>query len=459
MEQTIAAIATAPGEGGVAVVRISGSEALAIANRVFQPRRGAPLPGRRSHTITYGWVIDGAGERVDEALALIMRGPSSFTGEDVVELQVHGGSVAVRRVLDEVLLAGARLAEPGEFTKRAFLNGRIDLAQAEAVAEVIRAKTDRAMSAAVQHLSGALSEQVRAIRERLLEVAAHLEAEIDFPELDLETETAERVREGCLWSLDRVDQLLHGAQEGRILREGFRVVLVGRPNVGKSSLMNRLLRTNRAIVTPIPGTTRDVIEEWINLRGLPVVLSDTAGIRETADPVERIGVERSITALGQADLALVVTEISAGLTPEDEEVIARLPQALPRIGLLNKLDQWQDDASALTNRLAAMLGGGRVISLSAESGEGVAELEAVITEMAGLSDQEGTLVVNARQTELLRQARTALEAALATSEAGFGSDLISVDVRAAWEALGEVIGESATDDLLDQIFSRFCIGK
>lgn len=458
MEQTIAAIATAMGEGGVAIVRISGTAAVAIADQAFRPRRGAPLAARRSHTVTYGWAINGQGERLDEALALVMRGPRSFTGEDVVELHVHGGTIAVRRALDQVLRAGARLAEPGEFTKRAFLNGRLDLTQAEAVAEVIRAKTDRAMNAAMQHLSGVLGGEVRAIRDRLLEVAAHLEAEIDFPELDLETQTLQRVREGCEWSLAQVDELLKGAQQGRILREGFRVVLAGRPNVGKSSLMNRLLRENRAIVTPIPGTTRDLIEEWISLQGVPVVLSDTAGIRETADLVEQIGVERTLAALDRADLALVVVDASAGLDPADLEVIAKLPATVARFGVLNKLDKISGEATALTAQLEEALKG-TVVAVSAETGEGLDRLEAAILERAGLADQEAKLVVNARQAESLRQAREHLVAALETAAAGFGSDLISVDVRAAWVTLGEVTGETAADDLLDQIFSRFCIGK
>lgn len=458
MEQTIAAIATAMGEGGVAIVRISGSEAVAVAERAFRPRQGAPLTGRRSHTVTYGWAINEQGERLDEALALLMRGPRSFTGEDVVELHVHGGTIAVRRVLDQVLRAGARLAEPGEFTKRAFLNGRLDLTQAEAVAEVIRSKTDRAMNAAMQHLSGILGAEVRAIRDRLLEVAAHLEAEIDFPELDLETQTLQRVREGCEWSLAHVDALLKGAQQGRILREGFRVVLAGRPNVGKSSLMNRLLRENRAIVTPIPGTTRDLIEEWINLQGIPVVLADTAGIRETADLVEQIGVERTLAALDRADLVLVVVDAAAGLEPEDLEVISKVPAKVARFGVLNKLDKRPSDAAGVQAQLEEALGG-RVVAVSAETGEGLDRLEQEILAVAGVADQEERLVVNARQAESLRQAREHLVAALETVAAGFGSDLISVDVRAAWVTLGEVTGETAADDLLDQIFSRFCIGK
>jgi tRNA modification GTPase len=455
-EDTIAAVATGLGESGVAVVRISGSEAVPVAERVFRPKRGAPLGGRRSHTITYGWIVDQDGRRVDEALALVMRGPRSFTGEDVVELQVHGGATAVRKTLDQVLQAGARLAEPGEFTKRAFLNGRLDLVQAEAVAEIIRAKTDRAMAAALHHLEGELSRRVKAVREKLLEIAAHLEAEIDFPELDLEAQAHGAVREGCRWALAELTELRSGARQGKILREGMRVVLAGRPNVGKSSLMNRLLRENRAIVTPIPGTTRDVIEEWINLRGVPVVLSDTAGIRETEDVVEQIGVDRSRTALQRADLILVVTDAADGLTEADQAVIHLLPEKVERLGIINKVDQAEP---AERERLSAALGGAQVLAVSAETGEGLAELEAAIAARAGMLDQEQALVVNARHDACLAQAQEHLEAALQTLEAGFGSDLISIDVRAAWVALGEVTGETVGEDLLDQIFSRFCIGK
>jgi tRNA modification GTPase len=461
LEETITAIATGLGEGGIAIVRLSGGQALAVADQVFAPHRGAPLPGRRSHTVTYGWVLDENGGRLDEAVALVMRGPRSFTGEDVVELHVHGGSVPARRTLTQVLRAGARLAEPGEFTKRAFLNGRMDLTQAEAVAEIIRAKTDRAMAAAVQHLEGELGRRVRSLRDRLLEAAAHLEAEIDFPELDLETQTVERVQESCRWVLSEVEQLLRGAHQGKILREGFRVVIAGRPNVGKSSLMNRLLRENRAIVTAVPGTTRDVIEEWINLGGIPVVLSDTAGIRETVDVVERIGVERSLGALKRAELILIIVDVTEGLSAADREVISQLPLGIPSIGLLNKADLAvsSEGMAAAAAELGRALGGASVLALSAETGAGVADLEVLIAAQAGLSDQEESLVVNARQGESLRHAQVHLVGALETIAAGFGSDLISVDVRAAWVSLGEVTGETVADDLLDQIFSRFCIGK
>ncbi len=455
-EDTIAAVATGMGEGGIGVIRISGSDAVSVGSRCFRPRAGRALRDRRTHTVTYGWVIDPSGAPVDEALAILMRGPRSFTGEDVVELHCHGGQVAVRQVLDVVLAAGARLAEPGEFTRRAFLNGRIDLAQAEAVVDIIRAKTDRAMSAAVSQLRGELGGPVRSVRDRLLEVMAHLEADIDFPELDLEVQTRSEVTQACEESLARLHGLLAGARQGKLLREGLRVVLAGRPNVGKSSLMNRLVRENRSIVTEIPGTTRDVIEEWINLRGLPVVLADTAGIRPTEDVVERLGVDRSRAMLDRADLVLVVIDAEAGVTPEDHSLIDLLPTGKPRLGLVNKIDLAPNfDLGSV----ASALGGCEVLGVSAVSGMGLEELELTIARSAGGHDVEESFLANARHEEALRRAVEHLEAALQTERAGFSSDLVSIDIRSAWAVLGEITGETVGEDLLDQIFSRFCIGK
>jgi len=455
-EDTIAAIATGAGESAIGIVRLSGATALAVADRIFRPRRGRPLRDRRSHTVTYGWVTTPAGERVDEALALVMRGPHSYTGEDVVELQCHGGQLAVRRVLEQALQAGARLAEPGEFTRRAFLNGRMDLSQAEAVIDLIRAKTDRAMAAAVAHLGGSLRERVSAVRERLLEMMAHLEADIDFPELELEVQTREEVSAGCAAALAEVERLLGGARAGRILREGLRVVLAGRPNVGKSSLLNRLVRENRAIVTAVPGTTRDVIAEWVNLGGVPVQLSDTAGIRPTDDPVERIGVQRTREALRQAHLVLVVIDCGAGLLPEDEEWIAELPPGAARIGVANKIDL---NPGFPLEQLAGALGGAPVVAVSAEQGTGIGELEMAIAREAGALDASEELLVNARQADAIGRAAAHLRDAQQTLAAGFGDELVAIDLRAAWMALGEVTGDTADEALLDEIFGRFCIGK
>ncbi len=455
-EDTIAAIATGAGEGGIGIVRLSGAGALAVAERVFRPRRGLPLGRRRSHTVTYGWVQTPAGERVDEALALVMRAPHSYTGEDVVELQCHGGQLAVRRVLEQTLQAGARLAEPGEFTRRAFLNGRLDLSQAEAVVDLIRAKTDRAMAAAVAHLGGSLREAVSAVRSRLLEMMAHVEADIDFPELELEVQTREEIAAGCDEALAAVERLLGGARAGRILREGLRVVLAGRPNVGKSSLLNRLVRENRAIVTAVPGTTRDVIAEWVELGGVPVQLSDTAGIRDTDDPVEQIGVERTREALRQAHLVLVVVDCAAGLLPEDREWIRELPATASRIGVANKIDL---NPAFPLSELTEALGGAPVVAVSAERCTGISELEAEIARHAGALDAGEELLVNARQAEAIGRAAAHLREAREALAQGVGVELVGIDLRAAWMALGEVTGETADDDLLDQIFSRFCIGK
>lgn len=454
-KETIAAIATGVVEAGIGIVRVSGSEAVRIGDRVFRPDRGRPLSARPTHTLVYGRVHEGL-ETVDEALAVIMRGPRSFTGEDVLEIHCHGGRVALQRVLGTVVRAGARTAEPGEFTRRAFMNGRVDLAQAEAVIDVIRAKTDRAMVAAVRQLEGALSGPIRVIRDRLLEAMAHLEAEIDFPELDLEAQTAAEVASICESCLIELKRLVGGARRGKILREGLRVVLVGRPNVGKSSLMNRLVGESRSIVTEIPGTTRDVVEEWVSLRGIPLSLSDTAGIRPTDDPVERLGVERSRRALEQSDIVLLVIEAPTGFTEEDGLIAQAISDRSGVLVVANKVDLLADPN---VERLTVLRPDWPVVGVSAETGVGVDRLEEVLIRLAGAQETEESFLANARQEEALQRAIDALEAAMATYRAGFGSDLVSVEIRAGWTALGEIIGESVGEDLLDQIFSRFCIGK
>jgi len=453
---TIAAIATGLGEAGIGVIRVSGSTAVDVASRVFRPKRGLPLGARRSHSAVYGWVEDRGGDAVDEGLAVIMRGPHSYTGEDVVELHSHGGQVVVRRVLDVVLGAGARLAEPGEFTRRAFLNGRMDLSQAEAVVDVIRAKTDRALKAAVSQLSGTFGGPVRQVRERLLEAMAHLEADIDFPELELEVQTRTEVESTCRICLRELEELLAGARQGKLLRDGLRVVLAGRPNVGKSSLMNRLVRENRSIVTEVPGTTRDVVEEWVSIAGVPVVLADTAGIRKTSHPVERLGVDRSLATLEKADVVVLVIDSKTGLTEEDLGVAELIPPGAEVLGVANKSDLSPGFGLAA---LSAVVHGSPVLRVSAVSGEGVADLEGSIAACAQLADKEESFVANARHEECLRRAIGHVVAALEADLAGVGSDLVAIDLRSAWAALGEITGETVGEDLLDQIFSRFCIGK
>lgn len=458
-EDTIAAIATPPGEGGIGIVRLSGPRAEAVAGMVFRPRRGGSLAGAAGYTARLGHVVDGDGRIVDEAIALVMRRPRSFTGEDTVELSCHGGPVVLRTLLELCLRNGARLAEPGEFTRRAFINGRIDLAQAEAVLDVIRAKTGLAARLAVDQLGGRLSGRVRQLRDLLAGLVAHLETNIDFPELDIEALTGERVLAGVREALEEVSALLAGANAGKILRQGLRTAIIGRPNVGKSSLLNALLRENRAIVTEVPGTTRDVIEEYVNVRGVPVVLVDTAGIRRAGDRVEMIGIERTWLAVREADLVLLVVDDSAGLVAEDVELLKEI-RAGVTIVVVNKIDlgcyRIHDEDVRSVDPDAT------VARVSALSGEGLAGLEeGIVARVLGgeaAPEREAT-VSNVRHQDALERTKGALLDVMRTLEGGHPLDLVAPDLRAAWEALGEITGETVSADLLDEIFSRFCIGK
>jgi tRNA modification GTPase len=455
-DDTIAAIATPPGEGGVGIVRISGQAAQAIAARVFRPLRPGPL---RPYRLRYGHVVNPAtGAVVDEALLALMRAPRSFTREDVVELSCHGGPLPLQSALALVLAAGARLANPGEFTMRAFLNGRIDLTQAEATLDVIRAQTGAGLALAQAQLGGWLAREVRAARAALLECLAYVTVVVDFPEDEVEPQDiGPQLRAG----LTTVQGLLRGADQGIVYRQGARAALVGRPNVGKSSLLNALLRADRAIVTPIPGTTRDTLEETANLAGIPVVLVDTAGIHASDDPVEQLGVERSRAALAGADLALLVLDASAPLTPGDVE-IAALTLEKPTILVWNKVDAAASASAAGPPPLPHP----RLIATartSARTGDGVDALARAVAEAllggAPLAAGEARLVSSPRHRDALRRAEELLQAALAGWDAGHPTDLIGGDLNAALNALGEITGESVGDDLLDVIFSRFCIGK
>lgn len=458
-EDTIAAIATAIGEGGIGIVRLSGPKALAIADKLFKAASARPVEEQPSHAAAYGHVLDPAdGTTVDEVLLLAMRKPRSYTREDVVEIHCHGGPMPLRRILALVLKEGARLAEPGEFTKRAFLSGRLDLSQAEAVIDVIRAKTDTSLRMAVGHLAGAFSGRVQTFRRQILQLIAHLEAAIDFPEEDIEEVTARQVEKEVEQLSADIVRLLATAQTGRILREGLKTVIIGKPNVGKSSLLNTLLGENRAIVTDIPGTTRDIIEEYLNIGGVPLKVVDTAGIRETADAVEKIGVEKALAVVAEADLVLLLLDASAPLADEDKEVMAHLTgrQALV---LVNKTDL---PAVIDLGEVEAFAAGKPVIKISALEGTGVADLEQAILALVysgRISQGEGAFVSNVRHTHILEQAKTLLEEALATIAAAMPPDCIVVDLRAAWEKLGEIGGETAGEDIIDQIFSQFCIGK
>jgi len=465
LDDTIVAISTPVGEGGIGIVRLSGAEALSILQQLFRPTRSSRTPGPPdsitppswhplAYHLHYGHIVDPADEaKVDEVLVSYMPGPKTYTRQDVVEINAHGGVVPLRRILELCLRHGARLAEPGEFTLRAFLNGRIDLAQAEAVLDVVRAKTAASLRVAVGQLEGRLSDQVRAIRRDLINVLAYLEASIDFVEDEIpprdvgpELEVAQK----------RLSELLASAEQGIIYRQGVRVAIVGRPNVGKSSLLNALLRTSRAIVTPIPGTTRDTLEETLNLRGVPVILVDTAGITQsTEDVIERLGIERSRTALAQADLALLVVDGSEPLTPADQE-IADLIGKQPAIVVVNKSDLL---TIAPADRL---LPEAPHIRISALTGAGLDELEAAIIEqvMGGrVLVSDVPLVSRPRHQALLARAQEHVVAARASLLAGLPEDFLAIDVRAAINALGELTGERASEDLLDTIFAEFCIGK
>lgn len=444
---TIAAIATAPGEGAVGIVRISGPEAATVAGRIVCRR----LRERRAVFARFRSPDDG--ELLDEGLALWMRGPRSYTGEDVVELHGHGGTLVLRRLFEATLAAGARAAEPGEFTLRAFLNGRLDLTQAEAVLALVQARTAAAADLALAGLEGRLGEPIRAARAAALELLAYLGARADFPDEDVPLRD---VRPELAALCDSLDRLLAGAEYGVIQREGVRIAILGRPNAGKSSLLNRLLRQERAIVTPIPGTTRDTLQESANMRGLPVVLTDTAGIRDTADAVERLGVERSRASAAASDLLLLVIDASEPLTADDRALLVQ-DFGVPRIVALNK-----SDLPAAVMRDDSAFAGLVTVPISALTGDGVARLEEALYEAATAGTSrpaEGAALSSVRQRDAARRAAGYAHAALGGLDAGAPEDLLSVDLAAAVRALGELTGEDATEDLLDTIFSRFCIGK
>ena len=452
-QDTIAAIATAPGAAGIGIIRVSGAEALAVADRVFAAASGTPLAKTPGGRAVYGRIVGDTAETIDEAIALVMRAPHSYTREDVVELQCHGGSTVLRRVLGLVLAHGARLSERGEFTKRAFLSGRLDLSQAQAVMDVVSARTDRALSVAESHLAGHFSGQIKAMRDRCLAMIAHLEAAIDFPEDDIDDIAIDEVERGVTDIRTDIRKLLATAHTGRILRDGLLTAIIGKPNVGKSSLLNALLREDRAIVTDIPGTTRDSIEETADIGGVPLRIIDTAGIREATDAVERIGVEKAREYASRASLVLALFDGSQPLTDEDREILS-LIQGKQAIVLLNKADL---PAVTTTNDLSVEA---PVISISTKDERGFDALTAEIARIAGITETpEESYVSGERDIALLRKADDHFRATLATIANGLSADFVSIDLRSAWETLGEITGETASEDLIDEIFSKFCIGK
>ncbi|HEO8420272.1 tRNA uridine-5-carboxymethylaminomethyl(34) synthesis GTPase MnmE [Niallia sp. FSL W8-0635] len=457
---TIAAISTPMGEGAIAIVRLSGPDSIKIADKLFKSIGNKKLSEVASHTIHYGHIIDPTtDEVVEEVMVSLMRGPKTFTKEDVIEINCHGGLASVNRLLQLTTSHGARIAEPGEFTKRAFLNGRIDLSQAEAVMDLIRAKTDRAMNVALGQMEGRLSKLIRHLRQEILETLAQVEVNIDYPEYDdVEEMTQQVMLEKSRYIKLEIDKLLQTSQQGKILREGLATVIVGRPNVGKSSLLNSLVQENKAIVTDIPGTTRDVIEEYVNVRGVPLRLLDTAGIRETEDIVERIGVEKSRKVLREADLILLVLNYADELTEEDKNIF-KATEGMDFIVIVNKTDLPQ---KIDLNQVKELAGNRKVITTSLVEENGVDLLEEAISNLffeGSIEASDMTYVSNSRHISLLNQAQRAISEAIDGAENGTPIDIVQIDLTRTWEILGEIIGESVHESLINQLFSQFCLGK
>lgn len=456
MDDTISAIATALGVGSIGVIRLSGPDSLAIADRIFA---GREKPGKdNARKLLYGHILDRKGQPIDEVLAVYMPGPHSYTGEDVCEIQCHGGRQALQEILSLTYQEGARPAEPGEFTKRAFLNGRLDLAEAESVMDIINAKSRQALVAANRGHEGGLSRKVRELRKKLRDLVVQLEAAIDYPEEDIEEVTYDRAAEVLAEGKTAVARLVRQGSAGRILREGLRTAIVGRPNVGKSSLLNSLLQADRAIVSNIPGTTRDIIEEQMTIGGIPLVLTDTAGLRDTEDLVEKIGVERSRAALEDAQLALVVLDGSQALSREDRELLRSLKDRKKLI-LVNKSDLPQ---VLDTEGLRQEYGSSDVIILSVKTGEGLEQVEQWLREFVygeGSDSESSSMTQNARQQDLLEKALRSLGDALEGARQHLPYDCLTIDLTQTLHDLGEITGEDVPDEIIDEIFAQFCVGK
>ncbi|HDJ7117447.1 TPA: tRNA uridine-5-carboxymethylaminomethyl(34) synthesis GTPase MnmE [Staphylococcus aureus] len=455
---TITSISTPMGEGAIGIVRLSGPQAVEIADKLYKGKH--LLNDVPSHTINYGHIIDPESkEVVEEVMVSVLRAPKTFTREDIIEINCHGGILTINRLLELTMTYGARMAEPGEFTKRAFLNGRIDLSQAEAVMDFIRSKTDRASKVAMNQIEGRLSDLIKKQRQSILEILAQVEVNIDYPEYDdVEDATTEFLLEQSKEIKQEINRLLDTGAQGKIMREGLSTVIVGKPNVGKSSMLNNLIQDNKAIVTEVAGTTRDVLEEYVNVRGVPLRLVDTAGIRETEDIVEKIGVERSRKALSQADLILFVLNNNEALTQEDY-TLYEVVKNEDVIVIVNKMDLEQNID---INEVKDMIGDTPLIQTSMLKEEGIDELEIQIRDLffgGEVQNQDMTYVSNSRHISLLKQARQTIQDAIDAAESGVPMDMVQIDLTRTWEILGEIIGETASDELIDQLFSQFCLGK
>jgi len=457
IDDTIAAIATAPGEGGIGIIRISGEKSLQVANDIFKSVSGKKIEEYNTRTLIYGHILDGE-KTIDEVLVAYMKGPNSYTTEDVIEINCHGGFISVKKILELVLSKDVRLADQGEFTKRAFLNGRIDLAQAEAIIDVINAKTEMAHTVAQSQLEGSLSKKIKDLRFGITEMLAHITVSIDFPDEDVEHITYNTLKEKSLELQKEINKLYDTAESGKILRDGLKTVIVGKPNVGKSSLLNAVLGENRAIVTDIPGTTRDVIEEFVNIKGIPLKIVDTAGIRETEDVVEKIGVEKSKEFFNSADLSIVVLDSSRELEIEDIEILEAV-QPNKTIVLLNKTDL---DQVIDIEKIKQFVDEKNIITISALQHEGIEKIHDKIEDMVfegTVRNSSDLVVTNSRHKDALYKAKQSISDALTAIDSYMPLDFIEVDFKNIWDYLGYINGDTVTEDLLDTIFSNFCIGK
>lgn len=457
IDDTIAAIATAPGEGGIGIIRISGERSLSVAEEIFRSMSGKLIKDYKTRTLVYGNIVDGD-KVIDEVLVAYMKGPNSYTAEDVIEINCHGGFISVKKILELILSKDVRLAEQGEFTKRAFLNGRIDLSQAEAIIDVIKAKTDMAHEVAQNQLEGSLSNKIKDLRMKVTEVLAHLEVAIDFSEEDVEEITYQTLEEKARELKNEIKKLYDTAESGKILRDGLKTVIVGKPNVGKSSLLNSILGENRAIVTDIPGTTRDVIEEFVNIKGIPLKIVDTAGIRETEDIVEKIGVEKSKESFNSADLVIMVLDSSRQLSDEDLEILANLENK-KTIVLLNKTDLEQKIEE---DKIRQYVDNDSIIRISALKHEGIEEIHDKIESMVyrgSIKNTSSLVITNSRHKDALLRAYESINDAINAIEQNLPYDFIEVDFKNIWDYLGYINGDTVKEDLLDTIFSNFCIGK
>lgn len=457
IDDTIAAIATAPGEGGIGIIRISGEKSLQVAQSIFKSKSGKMIKDYNARTLIYGTVV-GNEKVIDEVLVAYMKGPNSYTAEDVIEINCHGGFISVKKILELILSKGVRLAEAGEFTKRAFLNGRIDLSQAEAIIDVIKSKTDMAHEVAQSQLEGSLAKKIKDLRMNVTEVLAHLEVSIDFAEEDVEEITYQTLEEKALELRNEIKKLYDTAESGKILRDGLKTVIVGKPNVGKSSLLNSILGENRAIVTDIAGTTRDVIEEFVNIKGIPLKIVDTAGIRETEDVVEKIGVEKSRESFSTADLVIMVLDASRKLSEEDMEILESLKNK-KTIVLLNKMDL---EPQIELEKIEEFVNSEDIIKVSALKHQGIEELQDKIEAMVyhgSVKNSSNLMITNSRHKDALFKAYESINDAISAIEQRMPYDFIEVDFKNIWDYLGYINGDTVREDLLDTIFANFCIGK